>query len=71
MCVLALGSTYSFPSRPVSDKLEQAKQGFKDRQAEIEKLDNFVIVGGGAVGIEYAGVSRQVSVPYLCQMTRN
>ncbi|KAL7410791.1 hypothetical protein BDY24DRAFT_398479 [Mrakia frigida] len=56
IAVLALGSTYAFPMRPLGTSLVDVKQPFIDAQNALKSgQDNIVIVGGGTVGIEYAG----------------
>lgn len=56
IAVLALGSTYAFPMRPLGTSLVDVKQPFIDAQKALKSgQDNIVIVGGGTVGIEYAG----------------
>ncbi|KAK0539508.1 hypothetical protein OC842_000930 [Tilletia horrida] len=58
--ILATGSTYPSPSRPVSDKLSEAKAAFKKLQSDIRKAKSILIIGGGEVGVEIAGEIRAV-----------
>lgn len=53
--VVAVGSNGPFPSRIFSQKAEDAAKEYKELGNEIEKSQNIVIVGGGAVGVEFAG----------------
>lgn len=53
--VIAAGSTYAIPMRPLSIKLIEAKQGLKNMQKEVSAAKHILIIGGGPVGVEFAG----------------
>jgi len=53
--VIAVGTTGPFPSKVFSQKAGDAAKQYKELGNEIEKSENIVIVGGGAVGVEFAG----------------
>lgn len=56
ICILALGSTYNFPFRSNSSSLADAKAALVEAQLALKDTQrDIVIVGGGPVGVEYAG----------------
>ncbi|KAK8865763.1 hypothetical protein IAR55_000910 [Kwoniella newhampshirensis] len=58
-CVLATGSTQPSPMRPSGEWSEQEyHNALKKNQEELSKAQNVVIVGGGTVGVEFAGEVR-------------
>jgi NADH dehydrogenase FAD-containing subunit len=58
-----MGSTYRFPMRPSSTNQDKMVAALKESQARIASASNILIVGGGATGIEYAGVSADLLLP--------
>ncbi|KAE8210070.1 hypothetical protein CF327_g6004 [Tilletia walkeri] len=62
--ILATGSTYPAPARASSPKTAEAKASFKKMQAQIKDAKSILIVGGGEVGVEFAGeIHAQYSAP--------
>ncbi len=53
--VLATGSTYAQPFKPVSDAMSDFRTAQAGLQAEIKAARSIAIVGAGAVGVELAG----------------
>ena len=53
--VIATGSSYAIPMRPLSAKLSEAQEGLRKMQGEIKSAKHIVVVGGGPVGVEFAG----------------
>ena len=53
--VIAVGSSGPFPGRPMSNYVNEATREYLNLSDEIEKANDIVIVGGGAVGVEIAG----------------
>ena len=53
--ILATGSTYTMPCRPNNNTTEGIKSNLRKLQSEIKDSENIVIIGGGALGIEFAG----------------
>ena len=71
VCVLALGSTNSFPMRALSSNLSEALKPFVHAQEDIKKAQTIIMVGGGPVSIEYAGVSLGVASTSLLFLSRS
>lgn len=55
ICVLATGSTYGAPMRMIADSTSSAKEALRSLQRKIKDAQRIVLVGGGTVGIEFAG----------------
>jgi pyruvate/2-oxoglutarate dehydrogenase complex dihydrolipoamide dehydrogenase (E3) component len=53
--VISTGSKYSIPMRPTSSSLKESQEGLQRLQKEVAKAEHIMIVGGGAVGLEFAG----------------
>ncbi|EPQ30492.1 uncharacterized protein PFL1_02018 [Pseudozyma flocculosa PF-1] len=53
--VLALGSSYSFPSRTVAPEEAKILESFQTAQREIEAAQHLLVIGGGPVGVEFVG----------------
>jgi len=53
--VIAVGSSGPFPGRPMSNYVNEATREYLNLSDEIEKANDIVIIGGGAVGVEIAG----------------
>ena len=64
ICVLALGATYGWPFRTLSAQLDEALRPFIEAQQKMRTYQRIILVGGGSVAIEYAGVS-------VCDPTRS
>ncbi|GAA5897582.1 NAD(P)/FAD-dependent oxidoreductase [Sporobolomyces salmoneus] len=55
-CVLATGSVYPFPCRPPPGSTEESiKELFQSLQSQIASSSSILVVGGGPVGLEFAG----------------
>ncbi|WWD18057.1 hypothetical protein CI109_102504 [Kwoniella shandongensis] len=58
-CVIATGSAQPSPMRPSGSWTEQEYIGaLKKNQEDLKKAKKIVIVGGGTVGVEFAGEAR-------------
>jgi len=55
ICVIATGSTYGAPMRMIADSTQAAKESLRGLQRKIKDAQRIVLVGGGTVGIEFAG----------------
>jgi NADH dehydrogenase FAD-containing subunit len=53
--VIATGSSYNTPMRPVSAKLDESVAALKKNQEDVKNAKHVVILGGGPVGVEFAG----------------
>lgn len=53
--VIAVGSQGPFPGRTSATSLSKATADYQSLTDELEKANDIVIVGGGAVGVELAG----------------
>ena len=53
--VIAVGSQGPFPGRTNATSLSKATADYQSLTDELEKANDIVIVGGGAVGVELAG----------------
>lgn len=71
-CVLATGAVQPAPMRPaVGSSLEETKSTLRKLQQDIASSSKIVIIGGGAVGAEIAGVSAFTKrLPERCPDTR-
>ncbi|KAJ8293039.1 Apoptosis-inducing factor 2 [Rhodotorula toruloides] len=55
-CVLAMGSKYPYPCRPhPSSSFSQTLADLRQTQLEVSQSHHILIIGGGPVGIEFAG----------------
>ncbi|GAA5867802.1 hypothetical protein JCM3774_005858 [Rhodotorula dairenensis] len=55
-CILATGSDYPWPCRPRKGaSMEEIKHDFQDLQSQVAASSSILVVGGGPVGIEFAG----------------
>ncbi|BGP34101.1 hypothetical protein JCM10296v2_005916 [Rhodotorula toruloides] len=55
-CVLAMGSKYPYPCRPYpSSSFSQTLDDLRQTQLEVSQSQHILIIGGGPVGIEFAG----------------
>ncbi|MEV4129927.1 FAD-dependent oxidoreductase [Nocardia sp. NPDC049707] len=53
--VLATGSTYAYPAKPVSDSIDAARDDLHRTHKELLAADRVLILGAGPVGLELAG----------------
>ncbi|ODN84408.1 hypothetical protein L202_00363 [Cryptococcus amylolentus CBS 6039] len=61
-CVIATGTTQQQPMVPdLSSTEEEYKQLLRQNQKELREVRDVVIIGGGAVGIEFAGDIRCIN----------
>jgi len=61
-CVIATGAQQPSPMRPQPESTEKEYLDMlRNSQSEIAKATKIIVVGGGAVGCEVAGVSSQLS----------
>lgn len=58
--ILATGATYAHPSRPGSADREEVLKGLRAVQADVKQAKSILIVGGGPVGVEFAGEVKSV-----------
>lgn len=57
-CIIATGSLQPSPMRPMAGSTEtEYHETLKKHQREIKGAKKFVVIGGGTVGTEVAGVS--------------
>lgn len=57
-CILAMGAQQPAPMRPqIGSSLEEYKAFLRKMQGDIKAASSVLVVGGGAVGVEIAGVS--------------
>ncbi|GAA5991724.1 hypothetical protein JCM10908_001112 [Rhodotorula pacifica] len=55
-CIVATGSDYPWPCRPRKGaSIDEIKADFRSLQADISASSSILVVGGGPVGIEFAG----------------
>ncbi|KWU45876.1 FAD/NAD(P)-binding domain-containing protein [Rhodotorula sp. JG-1b] len=55
-CIVATGSDYPWPCRPRKGaSIDEIKSDFRTLQAQVESSSSILVVGGGPVGIEFAG----------------
>ncbi|GAA6004029.1 hypothetical protein JCM10207_006522 [Rhodosporidiobolus poonsookiae] len=55
-CILATGSSYPFPCRPhPGSTVEETVTALRALQADVASSSSVLVIGGGPVGIEYAG----------------
>ncbi|PWN44287.1 FAD/NAD(P)-binding domain-containing protein [Ceraceosorus guamensis] len=53
--IIATGSSYAYPSRPVAVDVATSKANLKKTQEDIKQAKSILVIGGGPVGIEFAG----------------
>lgn len=53
--IIASGTKYPIPMRPMSTDLEESLQGLRNMQQEVGRAEHILIVGAGPVGVEFAG----------------
>ncbi|PWN50753.1 FAD/NAD(P)-binding domain-containing protein [Violaceomyces palustris] len=53
--ILAIGYQYSFPSRAAGRTEEEILEGFSKVQEDVKRAESILVVGGGPVGVEFAG----------------
>jgi NADH dehydrogenase FAD-containing subunit len=58
--VLATGSSYSYPAKPMSDSISEAVDDLRRTHKELRQTDRVLILGAGPVGLELAGEIKEV-----------
>ncbi|WP_433221119.1 NAD(P)/FAD-dependent oxidoreductase [Microtetraspora malaysiensis] len=58
--VLATGSSYTYPAKPVSDSISAAMDDLRWTHKELRQADKVLILGAGPVGLELAGEIKEV-----------
>ncbi|MFD5056823.1 NAD(P)/FAD-dependent oxidoreductase [Streptomyces tendae] len=58
--VLATGSGYAYPAKPVSDSVAEARDDLRRTHGELLKSERVLIFGAGPVGLELAGEIKEV-----------
>ncbi|NJP91935.1 FAD-dependent oxidoreductase [Nonomuraea sp. FMUSA5-5] len=58
--VLATGSSYTYPAKPVSDSTEQVLEDLRGTHKELAGAEHVLILGAGPVGLELAGEIKEV-----------
>ncbi|POX55109.1 FAD-dependent oxidoreductase [Streptomyces sp. Ru71] len=58
--VLATGSSYSYPAKPVSDSAAEAIDDLRRTHKELRQAGRVLILGAGPVGLELAGEIKEV-----------
>lgn len=58
--VLATGSGYAYPAKPMSDSVTAAQDDLRRTHKELRRADRVLILGAGPVGLELAGEIREV-----------
>ncbi|WP_380284681.1 NAD(P)/FAD-dependent oxidoreductase [Kitasatospora purpeofusca] len=58
--VLATGSSYAYPAKPVADSRAEALDQLRATHKELAGADRVLITGGGPVGLELAGEIKEV-----------
>ena len=53
--VLATGSNYPFPAKMPSDTAQRSTMMLKQLGRQVQKAERILIIGGGPVGVEFAG----------------
>lgn len=53
--VLATGSNYPFPAKMPSDSAQRSKMMLQQLSRQVQKAERILIIGGGPVGVEFAG----------------
>jgi NADH dehydrogenase FAD-containing subunit len=53
--VIAVGGVASFPGQSQNKSTQAATAQYEELGGEIDKASNIIIIGGGAVGVEFAG----------------
>lgn len=57
--VLATGSTYAYPAKPISDSVSEALDDLRRTHKELAGAERVLILGAGPVGLELAGEIRE------------
>ncbi|MEV6037161.1 FAD-dependent oxidoreductase [Nonomuraea sp. NPDC052116] len=58
--VLATGSSYTYPAKPVADSTEQVLDDLRATHKELASAEHVLILGAGPVGLELAGEIKEV-----------
>lgn len=58
--IISTGLCYPYPMVPFSQNWQESINAFRCTQADIAAAKNVVILGGGAVGVEFAGEVREL-----------
>ncbi|MGI5165467.1 NAD(P)/FAD-dependent oxidoreductase [Spirillospora sp. CA-253888] len=58
--VLATGSGYAYPAKPVSDSFGEALDDLRRTHKELRGADRVLVLGAGPVGLELAGEIKEV-----------
>ncbi|MFI7701534.1 NAD(P)/FAD-dependent oxidoreductase [Nonomuraea sp. NPDC049480] len=58
--VLATGSSYAYPAKPVADSTEQVLDDLRKTHKELAGAERVLILGAGPVGLELAGEIKEV-----------
>lgn len=58
--VLATGSGYAYPAKPVSDSIAEALDDLRRTHKELRESERVLILGAGPVGLELAGEIKEV-----------
>ncbi|WP_436776836.1 NAD(P)/FAD-dependent oxidoreductase [Yinghuangia sp. YIM S09857] len=58
--VLATGSGYAYPAKPVSDSIAEALDDLRRTHKELRASERVLILGAGPVGLELAGEIKEV-----------
>jgi NADH dehydrogenase FAD-containing subunit len=58
--VLATGSSYAYPAKPVSESVSEALDDFRQTHKELADSERVLILGAGPVGLELAGEIKEV-----------
>ncbi|MGV9382940.1 NAD(P)/FAD-dependent oxidoreductase [Nonomuraea sp. NPDC003707] len=58
--VLATGSSYTYPAKPVADSTEQVLDDLRATHKELAGAEHVLILGAGPVGLELAGEIKEV-----------
>ncbi|PSL48658.1 NADH dehydrogenase FAD-containing subunit [Saccharothrix carnea] len=58
--VLATGSSYAYPAKPVADSVSDALDDFRRTHEELAGADRVLVLGAGPVGLELAGEIKEV-----------
>lgn len=53
--ILATGSNYPFPAKMPSDTAQRSTMMLKQLGRQVQKAERILIIGGGPVGVEFAG----------------
>ncbi|MEV0199067.1 FAD-dependent oxidoreductase [Nonomuraea sp. NPDC050691] len=58
--VLATGSSYAYPAKPVADSADQVLEDLRRTRKELAGAERVLILGAGPVGLELAGEIKEV-----------